>query len=184
MANTNAPFGFRQVKDRTNGGTQEFSLASTYATKLGRGDVVAMTGDGRVVDRSAAGDVDIIGVVAGIQYVDTQGQTVWANYWPGSVGYTQVKVLVDPIEAGQQWMVQTDTMASTDVGACADFTVADASATLSRSQTVLQASSTAANGKSFLIEGLADIPGNAYGAYAVAIGRFVEGANITSVGGA
>lgn len=184
MANTNAPFGFRKVKDRTNGGTVEYDLVSTYATKLGRGDVVAMTGTGRNVDRSAAGDVDIVGVVAGIRYVDTQGQTVWTNYWPGNVGYTQAKVLVDPIEAGQQWMVQTDTLAEGDIGACADFTVADASATLARSQTVLAGSSTATSGKSFLIEGLADIPGNAYGAYAVAVGRFVEGANITSVGGA
>jgi hypothetical protein len=184
MANTNAPFGFRQVKDRTNGGTVEYDLVSTYATKLGRGDPVSLTGTGRNVGRTATDTVTQVGVVAGIRYVDTQGQTVWANYWPGNVGYTAAKVLVDPIEHGQQWMVQTDSCAEGDVGALANYTVADASATLMRSQTVLAASSTATSGMTFLIEGLANIPNNAYGAYAVAIGRFVEGANITSVGGA
>lgn len=183
MANTNAPFGFRQVKERTNGGTVEYDLVATYATKLGRGDPVKLTGVGRNVERAASTAATIIGVVAGIKYVDLQGQTVWTNYWPGNVGYTAVKVLVDPIEAGQQWMVQTDTLAAEDIGALADYTVADASATLMRSQTVLAASSTGTSGKVFLIEGLADIPNNAYGAYAVAVGRFVMGANLTNAGG-
>jgi hypothetical protein len=183
MANTNAPFGFRLVKDRTNGGTVEYDLVSTYATKLGRGDPVSLNGTGRNVARSATNVVTQIGVVAGIQYVDTQGQTVWANYWPGNVGYTNVKVLVDPIESGQQWMVQTDSMSAEDIGALANFTVADASATLQRSQTVLAVSSPDTTGMTFLIEGLADIPNNAYGAYAVAVGRFVEGANLSALGG-
>lgn len=183
MANTNSPFGFRLVRDRTNGGAVPYNLVATYATKLGKGDVVSMTGDGRNVERSAAGAAGIIGVVNGFEYTDTQGQRVWATYWPGNVGYTDVKVLVDPIEQGQQWEVQTDTLASTDIGAAADFTVADADATKARSQTVLAGSATATSGKSFLIEGLADRPGNAYGAYAVAVGRFVEGANLTNAGG-
>jgi len=181
MANTNSPFGFRLVRDRTNGGSVPYTLVATYATKLGKGDPVALTGSGPNVERAAGDAVTVIGVVNGFEYTDVGGQRQWATYWPGNVGYTDVKVIVDPVDSGEEWEVQTDTCAVTDIGAHADATVADASATLARSQTVLAASSTGTSGKLFRIDRLKET--SAYGAYAVVIGRFVEGANLHASGG-
>ena len=183
MANTNSPFGFVQVSDRADARLEEFTLASTYATKLGRGDPVELGGSGTDIVRSAAASTALIGIFWGVSYFDADGDPKWSTYWPGNVGYTGAKVQVLPITPDGTFRVQGDSVAAGDIGALADFTVADASATLKRSQTVLAVNgATATSGKNFLIKKLADIPGNAYGAYAVVDGVFVEGAYATATG--
>lgn len=85
MANTNAPCGFTPVKHLTGGQvrSEEFEIASGYATAIYPGDWVKPVNDGTIA-RAAAGDTTLLGVFAGCQYVKTDGETIFSKIWPAS----------------------------------------------------------------------------------------------------
>jgi hypothetical protein len=186
MANINAPFGFRLVRDRTNGGSEEYDMVATYATAMGKGDPVKLTGSGRNVELAPTTAVTIIGVINGFEYTAVTGERVWSTFWPGNVGNTAVKVLVDPIDVGQKWEVMCDTLAATDIGAQFEYVVGTATAAKGHSLTYLNVTGSETATKVFFVDGLANspsAPNNAYGAYAIAVGHFVKGPNLTYGGG-
>lgn len=108
MANTNAPFGFRQYRGMGTTPSYEQSvrkIASGDTTAIYFGDPVQNVNTGYVA-RAAAGTAQIAGVFAGCKYLSTsQKRTVWSNYWPGSDAAADVEAYIidDP---NAQFVVQ------------------------------------------------------------------------------
>lgn len=104
MANTNAPFGFRQVSGTGSAPTYEqvaMAVASSNTTAIYYGDaVVPVTGSATgYIKQATASTVALAGIFYGCQYLSTsQKRTVWSNYWPGSdaAGDVVAYVVNDP----------------------------------------------------------------------------------------
>lgn len=139
MANRDAPKGFVPIRHQFGGlvrANGNYTIASGYNTRIGRGDPVKMHSDGTVI-RAAAGDV-LLGVFKGVQYTDANGHPQWSDYWPASTTATDIVAYVydDPwIVFGVQ--VQDGTLTAGDVGACADIVVANFNTTTKTSQVEL-----------------------------------------------
>jgi hypothetical protein len=92
MASTSAPFGFRPSFH--NSGqirAKAYQLASGYATSIFSGDPVKLSTDGTVVlgtsDGTRSGTVDgvkLLGIAAGVQYLDSTGKPTISPFWTGS----------------------------------------------------------------------------------------------------
>ena len=101
-----APYGFKPVNRLDGlpyaGATQLVPIASTYNTAIYNGDLVYITGGtiakSGVTDNATTTANLTAGVFMGCQYVNTLGQTVQAQYYPGNVAATSAKayVVVDP----------------------------------------------------------------------------------------
>jgi hypothetical protein len=88
MANTNAPFGFRQYSGNGSAPTYEqVAVRIAYnASNIFYGDPVEPDANGNVVrGDGTTGNAGIAGIFIGCQYLSVaQKRTVWSNYWPGS----------------------------------------------------------------------------------------------------
>ncbi len=113
MANTNAPYGFRQYSGNGSAPTYEqVPVQIAYnATNIFFGDPVEPDANGQVVQGDgttpAAG---IAGIFVGCQYLSVaQKRTVWSNYWPGSdvasSNYVTGYIVNDP---NAKFVVQSD----------------------------------------------------------------------------
>lgn len=108
MANTNAPFGFRQYRGLGSAPTYEQSVravSSSDTTAIYFGDPVSNLATGYIT-RATAGTAQICGIFAGCKYVSTsQKRTVWSNYWPGADanGNVEAYIIDDP---NAQFLVQ------------------------------------------------------------------------------
>ena len=86
MANTQAPFGFRQWSGTGSAPTYEqVAVRIAYnASAIYYGDPVLPDANGYVV-AGAPGSTQIAGIFAGCKYLSVaQKRTVWSNFWPGS----------------------------------------------------------------------------------------------------
>ena len=86
------------------GATQQLPIASTYNTAIYNGDVVLVNG-GYIKKSAVTSDSTTdkannatYGVFMGVQYVNTQGQTVEAQYYPGNAAASSAiaYVVMDP----------------------------------------------------------------------------------------
>lgn len=108
MANTNAPFGFRQVAGKGSVPTYEQSvrkIASNNATAIFFGDAVIPLSTGYIAQATAS-TVRMEGIFLGCKYTSTaMKRTVWSNYWPGSdaTGDVEAYICDDP---NAQFVVQ------------------------------------------------------------------------------
>lgn len=140
MANTNAPFGFRQYRGR--GSTPSYEQVTFKnggidynATVIYYGDPVVRVGTGDGTIKQAAGaaggsTVTMAGIFHGCKYLSTvTKKTEWSNYWPGGSPVTsgnqstiEAYVINDP---NAQFVVQSDStgVAQADVGANFDFNI-------------------------------------------------------------
>lgn len=118
MASTASPYGLRPV-NRVDGmpyagATQTFLIdPAGEATNIFYGQVVIIGADGYLAISTATGadittnnlggsGVGAIGVFVGCQYVNAQGQTINAQYYPsGTTGVVTAKVITDPSVAFQ-----------------------------------------------------------------------------------
>ena len=103
-----APYGLKPINRFDGmpyaGATQQLGIASTYNTPIFNGDVVAVVG-GTIVKSLVTSNVSTnsstqtYGVFMGVQYVNTQGQTVQAQYYPGNAAASSAVayVVVDPV---------------------------------------------------------------------------------------
>ena len=118
MANTNAPFGFRQYSGNGSAPTYEQGeVQIAYnAPNIFYGDPVEPDANGLVVQgdgtTAAAG---IAGIFVGCKYLSvSQKRTIWSNYWPGSdVASTSTVygyIINDP---NARFIVQTGSTAAT-----------------------------------------------------------------------
>jgi hypothetical protein len=88
------------------GATRQLPIASTYNTAIYNGDIVQVTG-GNIqkstvtTDSTTAAANATYGVFLGVQYVNSQGQTVQAQYYPGNAAATSAVAYVvdDPMAA-------------------------------------------------------------------------------------
>lgn len=86
MANTFAPFGFRQYRGLASAPTYEQIVARVIynAPAIYYGDPVQPDANGYVYALNSP-TLQIAGVFAGCKYLSvSQKRTVWSNYWPGS----------------------------------------------------------------------------------------------------
>jgi hypothetical protein len=107
MANTSAPFGFRQFRRLDGGaptaGFDTLTIASSDTNVIGTGDVVATSTTGPYVTVLSSGLSQVRGVFMGCEfYSPTFQRKVWSPYFPGSVATTsgtndaQAWVCTDP----------------------------------------------------------------------------------------
>jgi len=95
MANSDTPYGLRPVR-HMNGGviqTNTYTIASGYATSIFTGDVVQGVATGGIA-QSEAGNVDNLGVFAGVRYTDATGAVKFSPYWPASTTATNIEAYV------------------------------------------------------------------------------------------
>jgi hypothetical protein len=106
-----APYGLEAL-NRVDGmpyagATRLIPIASTYNTAVYAGDIVRVAAGGTAekstvtVDSTTAAANNTVGVFVGVQYVNSQGQTVQAQYYPGNAAATNAVAYVidDPLAA-------------------------------------------------------------------------------------
>lgn len=109
MANTNAPYGFKQYSGTGSSPTYEqvvMSISSSYATAIFFGDPVVQINTG-YIQQASSNSVAVAGIFVGCKYQSvSQKRTLWSNYWPGSdaTGDVVAYVVTDP---NAQFIVQT-----------------------------------------------------------------------------
>mgnify|MGYP006285000215 CR=1 FL=1 len=89
------------------GATQQLPIASTYNTAIYNGDIVMVKGGNVIksnvtVDSTTDNTANLTyGVFVGVQYNNSQGQTVEAQYYPGNAAATSAiaYVVSDPMAA-------------------------------------------------------------------------------------
>lgn len=136
MSSTSAPFGFRpsfhnsgQIRPKA------YVIASGYAINLFNGDPVKLTTNGVIQlgtsDGTRSGTTDgitLLGVFAGVEYLDANGKPVVSNFWPASTSATNVTAWVydDPetLFDVQLTNPSAGTTVQALVGAGFDFSVA------------------------------------------------------------
>jgi hypothetical protein len=102
MANTYAPFGFRQYSGLGSAPTYEqieMLIASNYTTPVFYGDAVLQDLNGYITRAGDAPTTQLAGVFQGCKYLSvSQKRTVWSNFWPGSDnnGVVYAYVVNDP----------------------------------------------------------------------------------------
>jgi len=123
MANTNAPFGFRQYSGTGSAPTYEQNvryIASNNTTAIFFGDAVIPLTSG-YIGQATASTVRVEGIFAGCKYVSiSQKRTVWSNYWAGNGdanGDIEAYIIDDP---NAKFLVQ-----SSDSGGTAAVTFAN-----------------------------------------------------------
>jgi hypothetical protein len=105
-----APYGLEPI-NRIDfmpyaGATRQLPIASTYNTAIYNGDIVLVTG-GNIRKSAVTTDATTdqannatYGVFVGVQYVNSQGQTVQAQYYPGNAAATSaIAYVVDDSQA-------------------------------------------------------------------------------------
>ena len=106
-----APYGLQPINSVDGkpyaGATRLLPIASTYNTAIFNGDIVRIAAGGNIekstvtVDSTTAAANNTYGVFMGVQYVNAQGQTVQAQYYPGNAAATSAFAYVvdDPMAA-------------------------------------------------------------------------------------
>lgn len=98
------PYGFKPVNRIDGlpyaGAIQQIRIASTYNTAIFFGDTVKIVAGGSIELSGATTTGTIVGVFMGCQYVNSQGQTIQAQYYPGTSATSAIAyVVVDPSAA-------------------------------------------------------------------------------------
>ena len=136
MSSTSAPFGFRASYH--NSGQMRpkaYVIASTYAANIFSGDPVKLTDNGVIQlgtsDGTRSGTTDgvsLLGIFAGVQYLDASGKPTISPFWPSGTTGTEITAWVydDPetffhVQYNNPSVVTT---VQTAVGEECDWTVA------------------------------------------------------------
>ena len=120
-----APYGLQPINSVDGkpyaGATRQLPIASTYNTAIYNGDIVAVV-DGGTIAKSGVTDDSTTsaanytyGVFMGVQYTNTQGQTVQAQYYPGNAAATNAIAYVvdDPMAAFKVAVVYANSVVTT-----------------------------------------------------------------------
>ena len=168
MANVDAAFGLTPIRHLSGNGysrANKYTIASGLAENIFTGDAVIIIADG-VLTPHTAGEVNNIGVFAGVSYTASDGSFVYSQYWPSGTVATDIIAYVydDPYTV---FKVQSaGTTAQTNIGNCADL-VAGAGSTLT-GQSGFEMSGTMSNGTATCkILGVYESPDNALGTNAI-----------------
>ena len=96
-----APYGFKPINRYDGipyaGATLQLPISGSYNTAIYNGDTVKLVAGGTIEVSGATTTGTILGVLVGVQYTNSSGQTVQAQYYPGtSVTNAIAYVVVDP----------------------------------------------------------------------------------------
>jgi hypothetical protein len=106
-----APYGLVPINSVDGkpyaGATRQLPIDSAYNTAIFNGDIVALVDGGTIAKSGVTDDSTTTaanytyGVFVGVQYVNSQGQTVQAQYYPGNAAATSAVAYVvdDPMAA-------------------------------------------------------------------------------------
>ena len=120
-----APYGLVPINSVDGkpyaGATRQLPIASTYASAIFNGDIVAVVDGGTIALSGVAADSTTsaanytYGVFVGVQYVNSQGQTVQAQYYPGNTAATSAVAYVvdDPMAAFKVAVVHANSVVTT-----------------------------------------------------------------------
>ncbi len=142
MANTNAPFGFRQYRGSGSSPTYEQftqgagglvgGILYSNSGAIYQGDPVIRSGVGAgslIAGVGSGSVVPVAGIFQGCKYLSTsQKRTVWNNYWPGvdvasaNTGATEAYIINDP---NTQFVAQSDStgLQAVDIGSNLDYAI-------------------------------------------------------------
>lgn len=129
MANTLAPFGFRQISGTGSAPTfeQNVGFCAYNTAAMYSGDPVFQNSDGSIYPTTPGTGI-LAGVFAQCKYLSvSQGRTIWRNYWGAadvaSTNTVEVYVINDPnAKFIAQVAGSTSTgLANTDIGANVQF---------------------------------------------------------------
>jgi hypothetical protein len=121
----NAPYGLVPINSVDGkpyaGATRQLPIASTYNTAIYNGDIVALVDGGTIAlsgvtnDSTTSAANYTYGVFVGVQYVNAQGQTVQAQYYPGNAAATSAVAYVvdDPMAAFKVAVVFANSVVTT-----------------------------------------------------------------------
>lgn len=95
MALTASPFGFLCRRHPTGQSrAMQYTIAANQAGQIGYGDGVSLDTNGQIIP-GVAGTADLIGIFAGVTYVDATGKPNYQKNWPGAIaGATQIQAWV------------------------------------------------------------------------------------------
>ena len=120
-----APYGLVPINSVDGkpyaGATRQLPIASTYNTAIFNGDVVTVVDGGTIALSGVSNDSTTsaanytYGVFVGVQYVNSQGQTVQAQYYPGNAAATSAIAYVvdDPMAAFKVAVVAANSVVQT-----------------------------------------------------------------------
>ena len=120
-----APYGLVPINSVDGkpyaGATRQLPIASTYNTAIYNGDIVAVVDGGTIAKSGVTDDSTTTaanytyGVFVGVQYVNSQGQTVQAQYYPGNAAATSAVAYVvdDPMAAFKVAVVYANSVVTT-----------------------------------------------------------------------
>ena len=184
MANVDAAFGFVPIRHMSGNAprTNKYTIASTLAENIFKGDLVIVIAAGTLTPHTAT-ETNNIGVFDGCSYTASDGSYVYSEYWPSGTTATDIIAYVydDPYTV---FKVQSaGTTAQTNIGNCADV-VAGAGSTIT-GQSGFEISGTMAAGiATCKILALHETPDNAFGANAVmevTINEHLLGTNVAGI---
>lgn len=96
--NVDRPAGLIPVRHRaggTPGRLGAYTIASALAENIYSGDPVDLTGTGRNIALATAGtDNPIVGIFAGVNYVDSNGEQQFRPRWPSGTVATEIEAFV------------------------------------------------------------------------------------------
>lgn len=168
MSATNNPFGCQPAySNNGNIAARPYSIASAYATNILKYSPVKLATDG-TIQVAAAGDVDIIGIFAGVTWVDSQGIPHSSDMWTASTVTTTTSspffawVWDDPTMV---FNIQCDGTLAISTGGQVDFSNTTAgSTTTGLSACTANASSVTTSGQNQLrVVGIGTQIGNVWG---------------------
>jgi len=120
-----APYGLVPINSVDGkpyaGATRQLPIASTYNTPIYNGDIVALVDGGTIAVSGVTNDSTTTaanytyGVFVGVQYVNAQGQTVQAQYYPGNAAASSAIAYVvdDPMAAFKVAVVFANSVVTT-----------------------------------------------------------------------
>ena len=119
------PYGFEPVNRYDGipyaGATLQLSIASSYNTPIYNGDSVKIVAGGTITLSGATTTGTIIGVFMGCQYTNSSGQTVQAQYYPGTSVTNAIAYVVVDASAEYKVAITTSGTAGTVTGANASI---------------------------------------------------------------
>jgi len=120
-----APYGLVPINSVDGkpyaGATRQLPIASTYNTPIYNGDIVALVDGGTIAvsgvtnDSTSSAANYTYGVFVGVQYVNAQGQTIQAQYYPGNAAASSAIAYVvdDPMAAFKVAVVFANSVVTT-----------------------------------------------------------------------
>lgn len=151
-SNVDRPNGLTAIRHLTGGvlrASGKYTIAPAYATQIFSGDLVKSAGSGATIEKAAATE-SALGVFAGCNFVDANGNIEYRPYWPapGSVAAgTEVQALVfdDPDFVFE--VQADDTLVAASLGQNFDIVDGGGSAITGRSGVELDVATAGATGQ-------------------------------------